>query len=165
MSEAGIAAPRPSHRVRPAREAPRPDLHVVGPADRPLIRRPRLFAAITVALVGCGLFGLVAFHVVLTQQQLRLDTLEQKVEQQRARYDRQRMQVATLESPERIVARAQERIGMVPPPEVTYLSPSGLKSNGPLASSSTTDDNANSLSNAPVGAWPTVKAELAGGAR
>lgn len=75
-----------------------------------------------------SLFGLVASHVMLTQGQFRLDTLRTKTASEQARYERLRLKVAELESPSRIVATAQERLGMVPPPSVTYLSPTGAVS-------------------------------------
>ena len=87
-----------------------------------------------VAGVVAGLFALVASHVVLTQGQFRLDRLRSRATAEEARYQRLRLQVAELESPSRIVATAQERLGMVPPPSVTYLSPTGATS-GPAAAS------------------------------
>ena len=168
------ATVRPSHRVRTRTTDERaeqvdvrPDhLRLVDPNERPAGAHRRLFAALAVALLAGGVFGLVTFHVVLTQQQLRLDRLETRVAEQRARYDRQRLQVAGLESPERIVARAQERIGMVPAPEVVSLSPSGVRSEGPPADRPDPGtDAAPEDETEPIGAWPTVKAQLAGGAR
>ncbi len=49
------------------------------------------------------------------------------------RYDRLRLEVAELESPGRIMAAAQERLGMVPPPGVTYLTPVPAESATPSA--------------------------------
>lgn len=80
------------------------------------------------AAVVASLFGLVASHVLLTQGQFRLDRLRARASSEQARYQRLRLQVAELESPSRIVATAQERLGMVPPPSVTYLSPTGAVS-------------------------------------
>lgn len=75
-----------------------------------------------------SLFGLVASHVMLTQGQFRLDVLRARAASEQSRYERLRLKVAELESPSRIVAAAQERLGMVPPPSVTYLSPTGAVS-------------------------------------
>ncbi len=111
------ATTRPA--VRPDGLRPRPQrapLRVVEPGEpsvRARRRRTRWLAAATGAFVCCGLFGVVAFH--------RLDS---QVAAQQSQYDRLRLQIATLESPARIVAAAQERLGMVPPPSVRYLSPS-----------------------------------------
>jgi cell division protein FtsL len=69
------------------------------------------------------LFGVVAFHVLLTQGQLQLQHLQDRDAAVLARNQQLRLQVAELESPTRIVAAAQQ-LGMVPPATVTYLSPS-----------------------------------------
>jgi cell division protein FtsL len=106
---------------------PGADLRLVAPGDRARWsprRRRRLVALLCVAAVGVGLFALVASHVVLTQGQFRLDRLQSRAAAEQARYERLRLRVAELEAPSRVVAAAQERLGMVPPPGVTYLSPS-----------------------------------------
>jgi cell division protein FtsL len=69
-------------------------------------------------------FAVVACQVLLVQGQQRLDAVDDRIAEESERYDELRLQVAELESPERIVAAATE-LGMVPPPEVTYLTPSG----------------------------------------
>jgi cell division protein FtsL len=79
------------------------------------------------------MFGIVSLHVALTQGQFRLERLEARADAQQTRYERLRLQVAELESPDRIVAVAQERLGMVPPPGVTYLSPSGAVTDPPAS--------------------------------
>lgn len=125
-------------------------------------RRNRLVAFGVSVLLCAGLFGVVAFHVVLTQGQLELDQLHDTADAQQALYDRNRLLVAELESPERIVKVAQERLGMVPPPDVTYLSPTGIKVDvpGSKATAARTakagDDDSTATS------WPAVKAHLAG---
>lgn len=122
-------------------------------------RRNRLVAFGVSVLVCAGLFGVVAFHVVLTQGQLQLDQLRDTADAQQALYDRNRLLVAELESPERIVKVAQERLGMVPPPDVTYLSPTGIKvevpGGGDPATAPSTDESTST-------SWPAVKAHLAG---
>jgi cell division protein FtsL len=129
QERAPARAPRPAPKQQPKA---RPPLRVVEP-ERPARRavdprrRARLMTAIVVLVVVGSLFGLVASHVVLTQGQFRLEQLEQQSADAQARYERLRLQVAQLESPERIVAAAQERLGMVPPPGVTYLSPTGVE--------------------------------------
>jgi cell division protein FtsL len=80
-------------------------------------------AAFTVMLIAMGLFATVVFHVVLTQNQFKLDRLSNEATTEQARYQRLRLQVAELESPDRIVATAQEKLGMVQPAKVTYLAP------------------------------------------
>jgi cell division protein FtsL len=126
---------RAETRTKPARRAPapkpapkRPPLRVV-PADyvppRVRRRRARLFVAGVATLVALGLFGIVSLHVALSQGPFRLERLEAEAARQQTRYEQLRLQVAELESPDRVVAVAQERLGMVSPPGVTYLSPSG----------------------------------------
>jgi cell division protein FtsL len=112
-------APQPAPRIRPPLRVVPPDY--VPPRVRR--RRARLFVAGVSTLVVLGLFGIVSLHVALTQGQFRLDRLQARADAQQARYEQLRLQVAELESPERIVAVAQERLGMVSPPAVTYLSP------------------------------------------
>ena len=104
------------------------------------------------------MFLLVASHVVLTQGQFRLQAIQQQAAEQEARYERLRLEVARLESPERIVAVAQQRLGMVPPPGVKYLSPTGAATR-PAASSSLPGRQ---LASSPSASdWSAVKRRLA----
>ncbi|MDP8976779.1 MAG: cell division protein FtsL [Actinomycetota bacterium] len=152
----------------PLRRDARPLERRPGPADRltvvdkgraggaaDTVRRRRLLAcAVTAVVVACVL-GLVVSHVALAQGQFELEKLQAKAAEEQARYERLRLQVAQLESPSRVVAAAQSRLGMVPPPGVTYLSPTGTASGQPTTSSggkkdeSATDD------------WSSVKRQLA----
>jgi cell division protein FtsL len=138
-------------------ERARPSLRVVAPGElspRAQRRRARALALLTAGLVLVGLFGLVAFHVVLTESQIQLDRLQQRATDQRNEYDRLRLKVAELEAPERVVAAAQQRLGMVSPPGVTYLSPTGVRTGLPREKASAGDNEST--------AWPAIKAELAG---
>jgi cell division protein FtsL len=136
----------------------RPPLRVVGEEEpRRTVdrrRRARLLTGLTVFVVVGGLFGLVASHVVLTQGQFRLEQVEKKAADEQARFERLRLQVAQLESPERVVAAAQERLGMVPPPGVKYLSPVGTV-DGSSAAATAEDSLAAGHD------WTTVKRHLA----
>jgi cell division protein FtsL len=85
------------------------------------------------ALVGLGLLAIASLHVVLTQKQFQLEKLEEKAAAEQARYEQLRLEVAQLESPERVVAAAQQRLGMIPAPGVTYLSPSGPATDEPAS--------------------------------
>ena len=139
---------------RPAPDHPRPALHVVDRDRRSLAARrarARLMAWLLLGVVAAALFGLVASHVALTQGQFRLDALRKEAAAQQDRYERLRLQVAELESPGRIVAAAQERLGMVPPPGVTYLSPVGP------ATGAVDDEGAEAAAED----WSTVKRQLA----
>jgi hypothetical protein len=73
--------------------------------------------------VGC-LFALAAFNAMLVSGQGRLDTLEQKVAEAQSQYSSNRLQVAQLAAPERVVGEAKKRLGMEPPHGLTYLTPS-----------------------------------------
>jgi len=126
MSEVRGIAVAPERALHPAGTArPHPDLRIVGegePGDRARRRRRRLAAVAIVLLVCASLFGVVAFHVVLTEGQLKLDRLRARVSSEQARNARLRLSVAELEAPGWIVAAARQQ-GMVPPASVTYLSP------------------------------------------
>lgn len=119
------------------------------------VRRRRLLACSVAALAAACVLGLVISHVALAQGQFELEKLQAKAADEQARYERLRLQVAQLESPSRVVAAAQERLGMVAPPGVTYLSPSGPASGQPATSpvgkesESATED------------WSSVKRQLA----
>jgi cell division protein FtsL len=150
-------------RAKPAAPAPRPKpaprrppLRVVPPdyvPPRVRRRRARLFVAGLSTLVALGLFGIVSLHVALTQGQFRLEQLEAEADAQQTRYEQLRLQVAELESPDRIVAVAQERLGMVSPPGVTYLSPSG-----PVTDERTGNDA--SAASGMAASWNEVKPHL-----
>jgi cell division protein FtsL len=111
----GIGASQPDDVV-----ARRPRLRI---AVRPSRRRVAgiAFASATVTLLA--LFAAAVFQTVLVQGQQRLDRLDRQVSQAQDRFDRLRADVAELESPERIVAVANHRLGMVQPDTITYLAP------------------------------------------
>jgi cell division protein FtsL len=112
----------------PAPQQPAPDrrhLRVVPPGYVPARvrrRRARLLVLLAGVLMAAGLFGVVAFHVVLTQGQLDLQRLQARAAAGRAKEASLRLQVAQLESPERVVADAQ-RLGLTAPAQVRYLTP------------------------------------------
>jgi cell division protein FtsL len=128
----------------------------------------------TALFVIAVLFGLVGLHVMLAQNQFRLDRLNSQADAEQARYERLRLQVDQLESPQRIVATAEQKLAMMTPASVTYLTPSAPL---PASASSTT---AHSGSNGGAGSsgaagsgggagspavsppdWTTVKPHLA----
>ncbi len=160
-------APAPQRRApQPRRQspaaAPARHLRVVGheqeakeASQRRLVRRTAAVAAVVAAL---SVFGVVVFHVVLTQNQFRLDRLRVQSSVRQAEYDRLRLQVAQLESPDRVVAEAQQRLGMVTPPRVTYLTPSVDEP------SANVEAPAAAAQPSAIGAaWSTVKPHLAEG--
>ena len=158
----GAPASRPG-RSRP-RHAPagkpeaKPRLEVVdaGPRSAPSgRRRVRLLTWTGVVVVAAALLAVVASQAALAQGQFRLQRLQARAAAEQDRYERLRLQVAELESPSRVVAVAQERLGMVPPPDVTYLSPSG-PSTAAAGRLTRRGDEA-----AAVEDWSTVKRQLA----
>jgi len=147
----GEASPDKDRR-RPPNAHPRPHLRVVAPNTLSVAgrrRRARRLGVVLSVILFVGVFGVVAAHVVLTQRQFRLERLEKQATAQEARYERLRLEVAELESPERIVAAAQQ-LGMVTPATVTYL-----------ASSHTTPSGHKAGTDAPDDQWATVKSHLA----
>ena len=89
-----------------------------GPApDRPL----RLALLASAVLTVGTIFGAAVFHVLLIQHEFRLDQINKEAAKEEARYGKLRLDVAQLSAPDRIVATAQQRLGMVVPPQVAYL--------------------------------------------
>jgi cell division protein FtsL len=120
----------------------------------PLLRkaapRPKRRVAlwITGVLTVGTIFGLATFHVMLVQSEFRLDKLTADAEEAQQHYEHLRLELARLSSPERIVASAQQRLGMVIPPQVGYLTapqPNAAENNDALS-----------------GGWEEVKPFLAG---
>lgn len=177
-----MAAPAPARARRAAAPAARRPAPVrVPPADRRLADPPRHLRVVSDARVVAlrrrrrlrgvlvltgmvmagSLFALAAFHAMLASGQADLDRIEQRVSDAQARYESLRLQVAELEAPSRIVREAQERLGMVPPPGVTYLTPSEASTDAvgqaAAADSTTATDDAGDRA-----AWATVKPYLTG---
>jgi len=139
VQSAALAAPRPVPRRQPR---PTP-LRVVAPGERTpqaRLRRRRLVVFGLAALAVIGLFGLVAEHTVLAQQQFRLASLQGQAATEQARNQALQLQVAQLQSPSRIVSEARTKLGMVPPAGITYLVPGqkGAKVKGQATPTPTT---------------------------
>ena len=121
---ASTFAPRPEPRRRVPVDAPaRPHLRVVGAGELRSRRLTRFVTAMLVAAVFAGLFAIVAVRVVLAQGQAEIDRLSASIEAQQAVRQDLRLMVAELEAPAQIVASARQRLGMVTPVTVTYLTP------------------------------------------
>lgn len=105
---------------RPARRARhlRPITVPVGSGTRP--------AVVATALVIAALFVVATFHAFIISGQLRLDDLQRQASAEQEELRRLRLEIARLESPERILEDARIRLGMVSPPEVGYLLPDGV---------------------------------------
>lgn len=113
------ASPPGSQPGRTGATARRPDLRVVE-AARP--NRAGIYGAIVVLVIFGTLFLNAGFHTTLVSGQQRLDSLNDQVLEQEQRNQRLRLEVASLESPDRIVEAAQ-RDAMILPAEVHWLSP------------------------------------------
>lgn len=161
------AAPAPARKTTPARIPPADRRHLRPVSDARVValkRRRRARAAIlgTFIVMMGSLFALAAFHAMLASGQARLDVLESEVSDAQSRYEHLRLEVAELEAPSRIVREAQERLGMVPPPDVTYLTASEAVAN---EVGHTADGRNDELANRDAGdraAWATVKPYLTG---
>ncbi|HMC67836.1 MAG TPA: hypothetical protein VKJ07_01670, partial [Mycobacteriales bacterium] len=95
-------------------------------------KRARRLVVLAGAGITAALFGVVAFHVVLTQNQLDIQHLSSEADAASVKQQQLRLQAAQLESPERVVDAAQ-KLGMVPPATVRYLSPDGAPTAKPTA--------------------------------
>jgi len=165
---ATVPAPRraPLRAPAPRREQPpRPSLRVIRKANR----RPRyaLWTVVAVGAIFALFFGLVMFHTVLLTNQRRLDQLDAQVRNQQATYQQLRLQVAQLQSPERILGVATSKLGLVPSSGTTYLTPSGPDAVAARQAQAekTTDDGTTSLTpndNGLSSGWPQVKPYLGG---
>jgi cell division protein FtsL len=164
---ATVPAPRrvPLRAPAPRREQPRPSLRVVREANR----RPRyaLWTVIALGAIFALFFALVMFHTVLLKNQRRLDQLDAQVSNEQATYQQLRLQVAQLQSPERILDVATSKLGLVPSNGTTYLTPSGTDAVAARQAQAekATDDGTTSLTPTENGAssgWPQVKPYLGG---
>ena len=73
--------------------------------------------------------------MLLIQSEFRLDHINKEAAKEQVRYEKLRLDVAQLSAPERIVATAQQRLGMVVPPQVAYLMAPGAPDSGTGANS------------------------------
>jgi cell division protein FtsL len=114
------------------------------------------------ALAGAVAFLLVYSHVVLAQRQFAIDNLNTQVQQQQVAYQKLRLQVAQLGSPQQIISTAEGRLGMTQPASGNYL-PTNTTTSGSPASQSSFGSTATSTI-APEGDadWPLIKSQLAG---
>ena len=100
---------------------PPPHLRLVDPREARERHIRRLLTGALLALTCAGLFAIVALRVLLAQGQVEVDRLEESIEAAQAVQQDLRLAVAELEAPAQIVAAARQRLGMVTPVSVTYL--------------------------------------------
>lgn len=104
------------------------ELRLVTPDPGARARRiTRVLTGLVAAAACAVLFGTVCVNVLLTQGQAKLDSLNTRAADAATAHEQLQVQVAELESPARIVPAARERLGMVPPPTVVYLTPGAPK--------------------------------------
>jgi cell division protein FtsL len=162
----------PAHPVEADHPAERRHLRIVEKPVRSAAQRRRLARAILLGGVGLAVsvaFTLVYLHVVLAQRQFRLDSLNSQVQQEQVTYQKLRLEVAELNSPQHIIATAEGQLGMVQPAAVTYLTPppgavSRSGATGGSEPSLTQADPSSPGTAAPEGDadWPRIKSQLAG---
>ena len=172
---AGAGAPHPGS-ASPEGQEQRNHLRLIRQQESRQANRRRLLVSLGIACVAALCLGLVALHVLIAENQFRLDQLQQTAASQQESYERLRLQVAELEAPARIVSEAEGRFGMVQPGSVTYLpavSPTsqagagaGNKASGDAGAnqpSTAVSQSAGGLP-APEGDadWPSVKPYLSG---
>jgi hypothetical protein len=88
-------------------------------------RRTRLTITVAAGLVALSLLGVVAINVMISQDQLRLDRLDVQRDAALARHGDLQLKVTQLQAPARIVGEAEQRLGMVAPSKLTYLTGNG----------------------------------------
>jgi len=150
----GAGQPRAEARARP-------QLTIVQrsgppPRPRPRPRDRRLVGVLAGGLVFASVLGgNVAIHAQTTQGQFELERLNATARQRQAQYQQLRLQVAELEAPQRIVARAQQ-LGLIEPAVVTYLTPTADTSANP----STTGAPPGPIQGEAAQGWAQVKPSL-----
>jgi cell division protein FtsL len=113
-----VSLPRPT--LVPLRVLPDEDLEA-----RARRRRTRLTITVAAGLVALSLLGVVAINVMISQDQLRLDRLDAQRDAALARHGDLQLKVTQLQAPARIVGEAEQRLGMVVPSKLTYLTGNG----------------------------------------
>jgi cell division protein FtsL len=164
------------------REQQRRHLRLVQNQARRRAGRRRLLVVLGISGAAAVCLALVGLHVLIAENQFRLDNLQSQAATEQAQYEKLRLQVAQLEAPARIVSEAEGRLGMVQPATVTYLPAlssarptttgraetrsSGYRSGheGRTSTSIAQDPPTTGTVTAPQGDsdWPTVKPYLSG---
>ncbi len=97
----------------------RPRLTVASPPASRTNSRALLFVAV-VGIVAAIAVVMVS-QTLLVGSQGRLDGVQRQIQDQQEILERQRLTLAQLQSPERVVSAATERLGMVVPEGIVYL--------------------------------------------
>lgn len=131
-AHAGLRAASPS--VPGIRKPDRPTLRLIDAqaSGQRQAGRQGLLLRIGLVISAFMVFAAVASHVVLVQSQFKLESNERAAKEEEVRYERLRLEVARLASPERIVAEAAGRLAMTIPIEVEYLDAPDVSGAAPL---------------------------------
>ena len=154
-------------------------LRLVDREARRRTNRRHLIVSTAIAGIAVVFLALVALHVLIAENQFRLDNLQQQASVQQERYEKLRLEVAQLEAPARIVSVAEGKLGMRQPGSVTYLPATRTSAGGaqdgdaiPIPVPTTVPPGTGAAAGpAPVGAipapqgdadWPLIKQFLSG---
>lgn len=120
--------PAPGSRPAPERRPEHRRGSHLRPVDRPRPKRsPAVPALVGVGIVITALLGLAVMHALLIGGQVRLDAMRSDVDSESEAIRRLELRVAELESPDRVLDVARDRLGMVQPTEVGYLLPASVE--------------------------------------
>jgi cell division protein FtsL len=113
-------APRFAPRTQAEAKTARPSLRVLSGGKAVSNTRKRVLGVLAVMALVTIAFAAVFMHAGLARTQLGIDKLNIEITQAERMNQRLRVQVATLEAPDRIVSVAQE-LGLEPPKTVRFL--------------------------------------------
>ena len=120
---------RPPRTVRPTGTAPSRTLP--GSARLPKVLSLGRMGVVAVLAFFLVLFVVASFHGVIIDEQFEFDRLQQRLDDGHQRAQVLRNEVARLESPDRILAVAEGRLGLVPPGERVHLAIASLDDAAP----------------------------------
>lgn len=127
MSAHQASAVRAAVPEQPSPRRARPGRHL-RPVTPPTRRRsPAVPVLVGTGIVLTALFALAVMHALLIGGQIRTDDVQRAVASETEEVHRLRLRVAELESPDRVLQVARDRLGMVPPTEVGYLLPTTVE--------------------------------------
>lgn len=105
------------------RAQPRPRIRVIKGSGH---RVPRIAPWVMFTMLAVvTFFSLIYSRTVLNDSAFRLDEVEQRIAEEQAEYQQLRLEIARLQSPERIDPRAR-MLGLVLPDEVRTLEVAGV---------------------------------------
>ncbi len=106
------------------RREQRPALRVVEPARRR--RRNWQVGTVAGALLFVALFAIAGVQTLIVQQGRHIDDLNGRISSAEDDAERLKIELAELQSPQRIVDEAKNRLGMIEAPSPVYLRPTPI---------------------------------------